>query len=252
MQFCPKKQMKGITIPGYFCEYTLVDAATAVVIPEDIAASAAELSPVFCAGITVWDAVTRAKLAPGETVAVIGVGGLGEMATKYAAALGARVIALDIHDEQLRSVEGGASVDAVLNTAEMQVQDVAGEVRKLNAGRGVDVVIVTSGSVQAYQTGLTLLRPEGRLIAVGIPMQEVSLRIGQVAMQPIRSVDFLFFYMCWVFDAHKSLLTLMLIVLLGLRCLGRLVLRVAWSFVKGRVYFLRLIRGSFSWRISMR
>jgi Zn-dependent alcohol dehydrogenases len=67
--------MIGITKPGFFAEYTLVDAANAVIIPDDVTASPAELSPIFCAGITVWDAVTRAKLVPGETVAIAGVGG---------------------------------------------------------------------------------------------------------------------------------------------------------------------------------
>lgn len=191
MQFCLKKQMMGITMPGYFAEYALVDAATAVVIPAAVreTVSLAELSPIFCAGITVWDAVSRARLVPGETVAVVGVGGLGEMATKYASALGAKVIALDVRTEQLRAVKEVGCVDEVLNIAESPVkEDVAAAVRCVNSGRGVDVVVVTSGSVQAYQTALTLLRPEGRLIAVGIPEEDMSFRMGMVAMMPIRFV----------------------------------------------------------------
>lgn len=197
MQFCPKKQMMGITVPGYFAEYALVDAATAVVVPQQVrqSVSPAALSPIFCAGITVWDAVVRARLELGETVAVVGVGGLGEMATKFASALGAKVIALDVRGEQLRAVKDAGCVDEVLNIAEIPVQeDVAAVVRGWgNCGRGVDVVVATSGSVKAYRTGLALLRPEGRLIAVGIPSEEMPFPMGMVAISPIRFVMSSFF-----------------------------------------------------------
>lgn len=99
-QFCTKMQVKGLTSPGYFAEYTVVDPARAVVIPKEYPVPSA-LAPLFCAGITFWDALNRAKLQPGETVAIVGAGGLGELASKYAQAFGAKVIALDVQDKQI-------------------------------------------------------------------------------------------------------------------------------------------------------
>jgi propanol-preferring alcohol dehydrogenase len=187
-QFCAKKGMIGITKPGFFAEYTLVDAASAVVIPEDVKVSPAELSPVFCAGITVWDAVTRAKLVPGETVAVVGVGGLGEMAIKYAHAHGAKVFALDIRDEQLLAVKSDGLADEIVNMCGLEPGEVRARIVEMNRGRGVDAVIVTTGAIPAYHAGLAILRPEGRLMVVGIPMEEFPLRLAMLAMSPIRFV----------------------------------------------------------------
>ncbi|OOQ91287.1 hypothetical protein PEBR_00428 [Penicillium brasilianum] len=191
-QYCPKITLKGLSSAGYFAEYALVDAATAVVIPRleggDADVSPAQLAPIFCAGITVWDALERAQIRPGETVAIVGVGGLGEIATKYAHALGAKVLGLDVHDGQLESVRDGGSADGILNTRELQPEDVKARIAAMNHGRMVDAVVVTSGSVAAYQTGISILRPDGRLMVVGIPHEPMSLNLGMVALQSFRII----------------------------------------------------------------
>ncbi|KAJ5948912.1 hypothetical protein N7454_002219 [Penicillium verhagenii] len=143
-QFCPNANMMGLSAPGYFCEYTLVDAACAVKIPmpSGKTVQAAELSPLFCAGITVWDAISRAELRAGETVAVVGVGGLGEMAVKYVRAMRVgghdgvgKVIALDVSEGQLRGVLEAGLVDGVVNTGTAGGEEAEVEaVRKLNGG----------------------------------------------------------------------------------------------------------------------
>ncbi|KAJ5672663.1 hypothetical protein N7507_001790 [Penicillium longicatenatum] len=180
-QFCPSKKLMGLTAPGYFCEYTLVDAACAVKVPKKEGNQAAQLSPLFCAGITVWDALRRAELKDGETVAVVGVGGLGEMGVKYAHAMGCKVLGLDINEEQLSGVLESGVVDGIVNTRTTEPGDVLGAVRELNGGRGVDVVVVTSGALKAYETAIGILRPEGRLIAVGVPLESVPLSMSLMA-----------------------------------------------------------------------
>lgn len=162
-----------------------MDAASAVVLP-DADVSAAELAPIFCAGVTVWDALERAALRPGETVAVVGVGGLGDVAVKYAQALGARVLALDVVEAQLESVRKAGFADGGLNTVGLSEAEVLARVTAMNRGRSVDVVVVTSGAVQAYQTAAGILRPEGRLLVVGIPMQEVPFHIGLIVTKAIK------------------------------------------------------------------
>lgn len=165
-----------------------MDAASAVVIPRDSPATAAQLSPIFCAGITVWDALTRAELRPGETVAIVGVGGLGEIATKYAQAFGAKVIAIDVHDGQLESVKAGGSADEILNTRDLEATEVIARIRELNSGRGVDAAVVTSGSKAAYLTALSILSPLGRLMAVGIPLEEVPINPTVIALRALKYV----------------------------------------------------------------
>ncbi|KAJ6164597.1 hypothetical protein N7470_003269 [Penicillium chermesinum] len=132
--FCTRKLVKGVSCEGYFAEYTLVDAATAVVVPGGAGVEdAARLSPLFCAGVTVWDALRRAQLQPGEALGVVGIGGLGRL-------------------------------------------------------RPLDVVVVTVGAVPAYQSALAMVRPEGRVIAVGIPEQDVPVSMALVATQALKVI----------------------------------------------------------------
>lgn len=173
--------MMGLSAPGYFSEYTLVDAACAVKVPEKEGIQAAQLSPLFCAGITVWDALSRAELKDGEAVAVVGVGGLGEMGVKYAHAKGCKVLGLDINEVQLRGVLESGVVDGIVNTRTTAPGDILGAVRELNGGRAVDVVVVTSGALKAYETAMGILRPEGRLIAVGAPLESVPVPMSLMA-----------------------------------------------------------------------
>ncbi|RFU32933.1 hypothetical protein B7463_g3407, partial [Scytalidium lignicola] len=177
-QFCPKRLTKGRSTAGCFAEYALMDAASAVVInphgTPDPSTTLRHLAPVFCAGITVFDAVTRATLAPGETVAVVGAGGLGQICIQYASALGAKTIALDVRDEQLEASKGEGGADEVINIVKAG-DEVVNILASLNSGRLADVCIVTSGANAAYQTALKLLAPLGRLIAVGIPLEPTAI-----------------------------------------------------------------------------
>ncbi|KAK4975541.1 hypothetical protein LTR28_009475 [Elasticomyces elasticus] len=67
--------MQGFSCNGYFQQYCAIDAGTAVVLPPSMDAMVS--SPIFCAGITAYHAVLKAGLREGETLAVIGCGGLG-------------------------------------------------------------------------------------------------------------------------------------------------------------------------------
>jgi len=139
------------------------------------------VSPLFCAGITVWDALERAKLAPGETVAVIGAGGLGQLAIQYASSLGANVIALDIQDEQLKAVKVPGGADQTLNTKGLDLGAVRTQIQALNKGSVADVVIVTSGVQIAYQTALSIVAIEGRIMVVGLPKEPIPINAMQLS-----------------------------------------------------------------------
>lgn len=191
---CPQKQMAGITRPGTFAEYGLVDAASAVVISragdtsqdEGKIPSPVVLSPLFCAGITVWDALERAQLQRGETVAVVGAGGLGELAVRYARALGGRILALDVQDEQLDACKDSAEV--IINTRTTGPGVLKDKISAVSGRPTVDVVIVTAGVVAAYETAMGIVRFEGRLIAVGMPVEPLSVSLLHFGILGLRYV----------------------------------------------------------------
>jgi len=186
-QYCGTLKVKGISAPGYFAEYSVLDASMAipVTLPEGV--SPETLAPTFCAGITVWDALERAKIRPAETIAIIGVGGLGQLAIKYAAALGATVIALDVRDEQLEACKApnGTGASHTINTSGLTGPELSKRVREVNGGKLLSCVIVTAGALQAYAATFPLIAPEGRLIAVGIPSGPIPVSQAYLSMSNI-------------------------------------------------------------------
>jgi Threonine dehydrogenase and related Zn-dependent dehydrogenases len=85
-------------------------------------------------------------------------------------------------------VKNEGLADEVLNTRELKPEEVRAKVVAMNRGRGVDAVIVTTGAIPAYQNGLAILRPEGRLMVVGFPLKEFPMSLTPIAMMAIRYV----------------------------------------------------------------
>ena len=75
---CESQQNSGYSVNGAFAEYAVVPAAFATPVPD--AVSSADAAPLTCAGVTTYKAIKVARVAPAETVAVFGVGGLGHLA----------------------------------------------------------------------------------------------------------------------------------------------------------------------------
>lgn len=188
--FCPTRESLGITRPGNFAEYTLIDTASAVLISRPGVDSSVEipplaaLSPLFCAGITVWDGLERAHIRPGETVAVVGVGGLGELAVRYVRALGGKVLALDVRDDQLEASKNYA--DGIINTRSLGPGALKEKIAEMSGHGTVDVALVAADAAAAYETGMNILKPEGKLIAAGIPLEIVPLPILPLTFQAIQ------------------------------------------------------------------
>ncbi|KAJ5888252.1 hypothetical protein N7495_008293 [Penicillium taxi] len=181
-EFCAKTKMQGVFAPGFFAEYCIMDAASAVVIKgfeskEELVQSVESLSPIFCAGVSVWDAFERAKLARGETLAIIGVGGVGQLAVQYASAMGVRVIAVDVREEQLRAVARSNPGIQTINKTGLGFRGVQERIEALRNGHyGADVVIVCTGAAIAYQTAFYCVGALGRIMVLGLPKNPIQIQ----------------------------------------------------------------------------
>src|SRR5690242_14971348 len=82
----------GIVTQGGYSTHIVVDQDFALPVPEGI--GLAEAAPLLCAGITAYSPLRRWGTGPGTKVAVIGLGGLGHLAVKFAHAMGADVTVL--------------------------------------------------------------------------------------------------------------------------------------------------------------
>ncbi len=119
---------------------------------------------IACGTGTAWGALERSQLRGDETVAILGQGPVGLSATLLASARGSRVIAIDLDDERLAL----AKTFGADETVNAKAVDVTEALRQLTGGRGVDIVIETSGSPQAAEAGLKATAVWGKLCMVGI------------------------------------------------------------------------------------
>jgi len=150
---------------GAFATGCVVQARQCAPIPEDMPMAAACL--LACGVITgLGAAVNTARIRPGETVVVIGAGGVGLNAIQGARLAGAaRIVAVDPNpDRRADALAFGATeaLDAALARPWEAVQALTG-------GRGADAVMVATGAIAAYDTAQRFLARQGRLVAVGMP-----------------------------------------------------------------------------------
>lgn len=155
---CSAAPRTGFELNGGFAEYMRVSGRNAVKIAPSVPWAAAAIIPDAIA--SVYHALTaRAQVQAGETVLIVGIGGLGIHAIQIAHLLGARVIAADIAWDKLSgAAEFGPA--ALINSRQ---QDLPEQVRELTDGWGADAVVETVG---------------GNAVAAVLPESLASLRLG--------------------------------------------------------------------------
>jgi len=163
-----KATIQGFGADGMFAEFAAIDFHNAIHLPEsmDLKTSA----PFFCAGITAFHAVDNCELKPGDWLAVIGCGGLGQLAIQYGKAMGFKVVGLDINDDVLEAAEK-AGADLVFNS--MTNKKYIEELRAATNG-GADAAAVFSASQAAYNSATKILQIEGVLMVIGLPSKPLQ------------------------------------------------------------------------------
>jgi len=159
---CPDQTQPGFTGPGSFAELVALRAADTnlVRLPDDLdLVTAASLG---CRLATAYRAVvTQGRLGSGDWLAVHGCGGVGLSAVLVGAALGARVVAVDVSEDALaRAAELGA-------VATVRATDPVAEVRDLTGG-GAHVSLDAVGSPATAVASVHSLRRRGRHVQVGL------------------------------------------------------------------------------------
>lgn len=168
-QFCPDGQMLGNHRDGGFAEYIVVPARNAVPLPDEI--SFAHGAVMMCSSSTSLHALRRGRLQPGESVAIIGVGGLGISAVQLARVLGAReVFAIDLDAAKLDIARQFGAITVRAGTV-----DVVQAVRDATNGRGVDVALELIGAPDTMQLAVQMLAVHGRAVIAGLSRKPLAL-----------------------------------------------------------------------------
>jgi alcohol dehydrogenase len=83
---CQNAQIPGLSYPGGYAEALVVPANALARIPDDL--TSVEAAPLACAGVTTFDSLRRSGARAGDTVAILGLGGLGHLGVQFAAKMG--------------------------------------------------------------------------------------------------------------------------------------------------------------------
>jgi alcohol dehydrogenase len=159
--FCAQQIGTGIGTQGSHAQYMLAYADATMLIPDGLAYEQA--APVFCAGYTVWSGLRWANPKPHERIAVVGIGGLGHMAVQYSKAAGFETIAIT-HSKDKEELAHKLGADIVVSDAQ-----------GLKEAGGADVVLATSNSYKAASDTLKGLRPDGRLMLIGVSVEPFNI-----------------------------------------------------------------------------
>jgi D-arabinose 1-dehydrogenase-like Zn-dependent alcohol dehydrogenase len=162
-------KVQGFGHDGYYAEYAVVDARNTIILPDSLDVTRA--APLFCAGVTAFHGVEECGLQPGQWMAVVGAGGLGQLGVQYAKAMGIKVIAIDIHDAQLKEAKE-AGADHTFNSK--TDPDYVAKMVELTGG-GVDAAINFTASKAAYSSMPPMIRPvTGILMVVGVASEPIE------------------------------------------------------------------------------
>lgn len=179
---CPSKRITGIMFDGGYTEYAVLKADFVTPLPEGLDPVAA--APLMCAGITAFNTLRRAGIKPTSRVAVIGAGGVGALAVRYAVAMGARVAVIGrSHRGEAAAWQLGA--ERYIATSDT---DPAKELKAWDGG--ANLIVNTSPSTSAAEAAFTGLAPDGTLALCGydeplaLPTQPLTLNRLYVTGNP--------------------------------------------------------------------
>lgn len=157
---------------GAFAEKTLVAAGQCTKVPQVRPEAAGLLGCGLMAGLGA--ALNTAPVSRGQSVAVIGCGGVGDAAIAGARLAGAgRIIAVDIDDRKLALAETFGAT----HTVNSRDTDPVTAIRELTGGHGADVVIDAVGRPETYQQAFHARDLAGTVVLVGVPTPDMKLEL---------------------------------------------------------------------------
>lgn len=125
----------------------------------------AAAAPLLCAGITTYSPLRHWKVGKGSRVAVVGLGGLGHLAVKIAAAMGAEVTVLSTSEDKRADALRLGATDFAVSKDPATFQRMAGR---------FDVILNTVSANLNYEAYISLLKRDGNLVILGIPDTALS------------------------------------------------------------------------------
>jgi alcohol dehydrogenase (NADP+) len=179
-QFCPEmtmtygssdKHLGGPTLGGY-AQSIVVREEFVLRVPANL--NPAATAPLLCAGITTYSPLRRWKVGPGQKVGVVGLGGLGHMAVKFARAFGANVALFTTSPGKTADAHRLGAHDVIVSKDEKQMQTHAGT---------FDFILDTVSAKHDLNAYINLLKRDGNLVLVGAPNEPLPVAAFPMIMR---------------------------------------------------------------------
>ena len=176
--YCPSFDATGFSVSGCFAEYVCMRKEWANRIPEGI--SPVEAAPLMCAGAAAYASHKKTGVQTGETLAIFGLGGLGQYAIQIAKLAGVRVIAVDTSEEKLATAK-------TLGADEVVVAD-------KNAGNAIQELGGVQGCVNFAPVGATwplmlaACNPQATIVLTAVPADQLSFYTYELVERGLKVV----------------------------------------------------------------
>jgi alcohol dehydrogenase (NADP+) len=157
---------KTVAMGGY-SNYFVINEDYAVTIPANLPLEG--VAPLLCAGITLYSPIKHWGVGPGKRVAVMGLGGLGHMGVKFAAAMGADVTVLS-HSPQKEADALAMGAHSFIATNDESVF--------AKHAKSFDVILNTVSAEVNIDHYLNLLKLDGTLVVIGLPGKPYAVNAG--------------------------------------------------------------------------
>jgi uncharacterized zinc-type alcohol dehydrogenase-like protein len=157
---------KTVAMGGY-SNYFVINEDYAVHIPSNLPLEG--VAPLLCAGITLYSPIKNWKVGPGKKVAIMGLGGLGHMGVKFAAAMGAEVTVLS-HSPSKKDDALAMGAHSFIATNDPKFSK--------EYAKSFDVILNTVSAEVDIDLYLNLLKLDGTLVVIGLPGKPYAVHAG--------------------------------------------------------------------------
>jgi len=164
----------GAVAYGGYAKHIRCDSRFAFKIPDNLPSES--VAPLFCAGATVYSPLKHFGVTSGQRLGILGIGGLGHLAVKFGKALGCHVTAISSHADKEAECKKLGADKFLLNSDPNQMK---------SAERSLDVILSTINVNVNWTDYFNLIKPDGKLIFVGLPDENISLKANDFVSQRI-------------------------------------------------------------------
>mgnify|MGYP001547026106 CR=1 FL=1 len=171
---CQNLSIPGITYDGGYADYVVVPAEALAAIPDSL--SSADAAPLLCAGITTFNALRNSGARPPDTVAILGMGGLGHLGVQFAAKMGFNTVAIARGADKAKFAQELGARHYIDSTT----TDVAAALQKLGGAR---VILATVTDAEAMSATLGGLGYKGEFVILGVPAKPIQAVVTPLVMR---------------------------------------------------------------------